>query len=116
MMLCTGPPAGRGFPGRGRSRTERGEKESHSVSSGTPLSAVFPALRHLAGFGNRGDVGVEVGGLRVELQQQHADVEQQRLAGVRVPHLGKLLQVTQLKAPGLTLREKTHCGSEVWVT
>ncbi|TNN55145.1 hypothetical protein EYF80_034669 [Liparis tanakae] len=93
MMLCSGPPAGRGWPGRGRSRTERGEKERHGDSSGTPLSVLFPAVRHLAGFGNRGDVGVEVGGLRVQLQQQNADVQQQRLAAARVPHLGELPQL-----------------------
>lgn len=58
---------------------------------------------HLAGLCDGSDVGVEVGGLRVELQQQRADVEQQRLAGVRVPHLGQLPQVTQLKAPGLAV-------------
>lgn len=37
----------------------------------------------------------------VELQQQHADVMQQWLASVCVPHLGQLPQVAQLESSGL---------------
>lgn len=59
------------------------------------------SITHLAGFGDSSDVRVEVRGLRVELHQQHADVVQQRLASVCIPHLGQLPQVTQLKATSL---------------
>lgn len=58
---------------------------------------------HLAGFGDGRDVGVEVGGLRIELQQEGADVVEQRLAGVSVPHLGELAQVAQLEAASLSI-------------
>lgn len=58
---------------------------------------------HLAGFSNSSDVRVEVGRLRVELHQEHTDVVQQGLASVRIPHLGQLPQVTQLKTSGLSI-------------
>lgn len=47
------------------------------------------------------DVGIEVGGLWVKLQQQDADVVQQWLAAASVSHLRQLTQVTQLKPTGL---------------
>lgn len=56
---------------------------------------------HLGSFGYRGDVWVEVRGLWVTLHQEYTDMVEQGLAGVCIPHLGQLLQVTQLKAPGL---------------
>ena len=59
------------------------------------------ATTHLASFSNSGDVRVEVRGLWVELQQEHTDVVKQGLAGVCVPHLRQLAQVTQLKTAGL---------------
>ncbi len=59
------------------------------------------ATTHLASFSNSSDVRVEVRRLRVELHQEHTDVVQQGLASVRVPHLGQLPQVTQLKTTGL---------------
>lgn len=56
---------------------------------------------HLASLSNSSDVRVEVGRLRVQLHQEHADVVQQGLASVCIPHLGQLPQVTQLKTTGL---------------
>lgn len=51
----------------------------------------------------------------VELQQQDADVVQQGLAGVCVPHLGELPQVTQLKTTGLEIRNPQEQKSEVCI-
>lgn len=63
------------------------------------------ATTHLGSFGYRGDVWVEVRGLWVTLHQEHTDVVEQGLAGVCIPHLGQLLQVAQLKTPGLEAHE-----------
>lgn len=61
----------------------------------------------LAGFSDCSDVRVQVGGMWVELHEEHADMVQQWLASVCVLDGGQLPQVTELKATGLCREHHT---------